>query len=314
MLCNKNIDEKILYNLHQIDLLNLSKVNKYFHNLINNDIFWMNITLKRFGEVFNNFEKIKKYRDKYGYKTWKAYYFHLGESIDKYDINSDFSKFDNKKDIRFLIEYIEDKTDKYIHNYIYNRVLNLNVDLIYWNNVIDFFIHNTYYSEGGKFYPVTDEDIEICITMIRRILSIPYFTIKKIIVADLISIFGKRGLYLLLDSKQDGCKLRKVIFECIFESIQNDHSNIDLLDIYFMKDVDYRLILNILFNNMPNIFNNKIIKIFLNLAIKKNCSILEIEKYYNAALIDIKIYREGKDKNRMIKKMEIIKNFIKKIN
>ncbi len=74
----------ILSELSDRDLINTCSSNKYLNDLCNNESFWMNRTVQRYGNMLGGAEDIRQYLP--GNTTWKQYYIWLS------DLNADLPR------------------------------------------------------------------------------------------------------------------------------------------------------------------------------------------------------------------------------
>jgi len=102
----KDVDLKILSELDDMSLLNFCKTSTYGKKLCENEIFWFNRTLSKYGKV----EKNPK-------RSWKNLYLKLTYYLDKYtkrraliELVKNVNK--NLDLIKIIISFIEDKEEK----------------------------------------------------------------------------------------------------------------------------------------------------------------------------------------------------------
>ena len=98
---NKNLDLMILGNLDDKDLFNVCIVNKYANNLCQNELFWKNRFIQKFGDKASQYKPANR--------NWKNHYL---------KVVSDLSKFSDKPwDFFELISYkIGDKDRLFLRN------------------------------------------------------------------------------------------------------------------------------------------------------------------------------------------------------
>lgn len=82
----KDVDKEIVLNLDDISLAQYCKTGKYASEICKDDTFWLNKTLRRFGHILGDIDKIRKFKEKKGIDTWRNYYISLVNTIQiRYD-------------------------------------------------------------------------------------------------------------------------------------------------------------------------------------------------------------------------------------
>ena len=79
---NRDTDFIVLNQLKDYELTQVCQANKYVNSLCNDDIFWMNRVLDRFGIYLGSSEKIRT--EYLTGRTWKEYYMWLREELSKF--------------------------------------------------------------------------------------------------------------------------------------------------------------------------------------------------------------------------------------
>ena len=107
---HKDTDFEVLDKLNDYDLVSTCRVNSYFRKLCNDDKFWLNRTIKRFGQVLEGIEEIRKYKQKYNFATWKTYYISLINQIELYYQGYETGM---REDWQIIKDKIEENTVKF---------------------------------------------------------------------------------------------------------------------------------------------------------------------------------------------------------
>ena len=83
---NKDTDFIILNKLKDYELTQVCQANKYVNSLCNDDLFWMNRVLDRFGKYLGSSKNI---RENYlNGRTWKEYYMYMRDSLKEFSMHS----------------------------------------------------------------------------------------------------------------------------------------------------------------------------------------------------------------------------------
>lgn len=110
----KDLDFKILCNLNDYELYNVCLISKYFKDLLDNEIFWMNRVINRYGKYLGTSDQIGEnlYID-----SWKNYYLTIKLEIDTFD-NPDYDQLLGYKriDISNIYRAWEENTEKIFKN------------------------------------------------------------------------------------------------------------------------------------------------------------------------------------------------------
>lgn len=198
-----DIDLIILNHLDDSDLRNIYLTNKHFNNLSNNENFWRNRVIKRFGEFLTVIE-IENFHNKYIDKlsTWKSYYISLANFIKTGYVSS------KRNDIMILHMKISERTIemereivKYFHYLVQGKYGTddkwkrlLNQDLIYLDEI--FFIYHTLPDNSYEIlfdYLLTDRRIDpngalIPLLKISQINTVPETLLDKLMKHPKISV------------------------------------------------------------------------------------------------------------------------------
>ena len=147
---DKNIDMLILNNLDDEDLSKVCVINKYVYSLCQNETFWTNRFINKYGKYYQDIESMKKFK---GEMSWKEYYLWISDLINDrspYYVSAQARKADRDDIIAILYEM------KHVLTY----------PLTY---VLDDSTLQTYVKHD---LPDTD-DKDINITEVRKVLDIP---------------------------------------------------------------------------------------------------------------------------------------------
>jgi hypothetical protein len=146
---HKDTDYIVLMKLDDYDLSSFCSTNKYLKNLYDDDeTFWRNRTIKRFGQYLGGIEKLKEYKNNYKNYTWKKYYISLINFLEKLYIGE--YKFKDQ-DKRNLYKIIKENSIIFLNN-INEYIVKHKIDE-FENNVLNV-------KEKNKFYDFLDEQFK----------------------------------------------------------------------------------------------------------------------------------------------------------
>lgn len=313
---NKDTDYEILYNLSDYDLGNVCQTNRYTRDLCKNDVFWMNRTLKRFSPVFkfsfnenkneseainenNEIEVIKKYKEEHA-KTWREYYIDLVDSMEKYYVNGAKNEVREREDYNIIVKYIQKNTKKY-RDSCNNLECSTN-----WLN-------EDFIDLDDMFYFIVRNDVKNKYDLLIKILQVPSFNITGLnieLFLEKYNLYRNTGLIKLLTYK-NSLKVRSEIMNLILE-YSDFNEIIDALITLnpYIENADE--ILNVLFEKIKEGYGieKKIIVLFLDEAIKKGSSLMDIEKYYELSK-GVGNQLDVPEEESYIDSMKVVKKYLK---
>jgi hypothetical protein len=275
---DKNTDYEVLYNLNDYDLGNMCKVNQYTRDLCKNDTFWMNRVMKRFIPIFGNLEEIKEYKEKYNFQSWRNYYIDLIDAIERYYENEilfeirENQKDERRDDFMILIDYINMNTNINKYSDCYEKgECNLNwlkEDFINLNRIFYKIIYSYKLNKIQKF------------DLLLKILDSSSFNINGDNIEGYLNLFGEEGFNVLIN-KKNNIKVRNKIMSFIILST-NFNKYLNKLLPYIENSSE---ILKALFEQIKEGrgLEKEQIRLFLDAAVQKGATKMDIEEYYEAS-------------------------------
>jgi hypothetical protein len=160
----KDLDLEILSKMDDRELGRICSTDKYFAKLCQNNMFWKNRTVKRFGKYFGN--NLDKYFLDSEKTTWRDYYISIIDFLEKIYSKKIFH-YDGKRDDLKLLSNIIMQNDK-----ILRKELETHYELQRWKEMLKLELINPNNAFG--YYNIVDGDLEL----IRYLLKMNDVRIK----------------------------------------------------------------------------------------------------------------------------------------
>ena len=268
----KDTDFEILNRLNDYDLLSTCKVSSHFRKLCKDDQFWLNRTVKRFGEVLKGIVEIRKYKQKYRFPTWKAYYIDL---INQLELYYQEHKTGWREDWDIIKNKIDENTEKFKCTNVKCIEESLKYDFINLSRV-------WYNSELRG-----DE----AMTAINILLNDPRFKITPSVIFN----SDYKELRIMISKRNNAHTRESVMRMFLREFVDSNVFNI------ISPFVEKKEIWNILFTKLGHEVNPNTISILLKTLVEKGVSKSDLLEGYENMNLDRSINR---------KNLEIMKKYI----